>query len=242
MAKILSIRQAGRRGDRCEIELDDGGALKFRMEVVMRLGLKPGQEVEARSLEQAVALEETVRAKEYALNMLSRAGRSRRQVADRLRAKGFAPEVIEATLERLGNVGLIDDAQFARSYTYGRVAERSTGRRALQQELAMKGVDRETATKAVEDALQGKSERDLALEAARSRWPRLAALPKEEAQRKLLGFLARRGFAPGVCWAAVKEVAQKRGGAGDADWADTTEGDAGWPDDPADGPPDEEGS
>ena len=228
MAQILSIRQTGRRGDRCEIELDSGDTLTFRLEVVMRLGLKPGQEVQAQSLQAAVALEESVRAKEYALNLLSHSGRSRRQIADRLQRKGFAPEIIEATLERLGGVGLLDDDAFARSYTYSRVADRAMGRRALQQELAVKGVDRDTAQRAVEDVLQGKSELDLALQAAHARWDRLAKLPAAEAQGKLLGFLARRGFAAGICWAAVKQVMGSR--RGDSD------GDSGWLDDPADGP------
>lgn len=219
MAQIVSIRQVGRRRDRCEVDLDSGDTLTFRLEVVLRLGLKPGQEVEAASLQEAAALEESVRAREYALNLLSYAGRSRRQVADRLRRSGFAPQVVEETVERLGRVGLLDDETFARTYVSGRLAERPMGRRALRQELAVKGVDRETAQDAVEEVLADQSELDLALQAARARWPRLAQLPAEDARRRLAGYLGRRGFSPGVCWAAVRQVVQATGG-GDEELTD----------------------
>lgn len=211
LVRITGIRQLKGRSGRCEVDLDSGDSLKLLVEVVLRLGLKPGQEIDEQALLDAARLQETVRAREYALDLLSRAARSERQMADRLERKGFAPDVIEKTLAGLGRAGLLNDAAYSESYVSTRLSERPMGRRALLQELAVKGVNRETAQEAVQSALAGKSEEELALQAARAHWPRLAKLPPEEGRRKLLGYLARRGFAAGVCWVAVRRVAAEMG-------------------------------
>ncbi len=225
MARITSIRQLRGRSGRCEVALDDGGSLKLLPEVVLRLGLHQGQEVDQAAILAAAELEETVRAREYALDLLSRSAKSEKQIRDKLRQRGVPPAVAESILEGLLRSGLLNDAAYSRSYVSTRLADRPMGRRALMQELAQRGVDRETAQGALEAGLAGRSEEELALEAAEARWPRLARLPREDALRKLLGYLARRGFSQGVCWRVARRVADRQDLAGGDD-------DAVWPDDP----------
>ncbi|MGE5589648.1 MAG: regulatory protein RecX [Bacillota bacterium] len=209
LARITGIRQLKGRSGRCEVALDDGSSLKLLPEVVLRLGLRQGQEVDQASVLAAAELDETVRAREYALDLLSRSARSEKQIRDKLRQRGVPQAVAESVLEGLRRSGLLDDAAYSRTYVSARLADRPMGRRALMQELAQRGVDRQTAQGALEAGLEGRSEEDLAVAAAAARWPRLAHLPREDALRKLLAYLARRGFSQGVCWRATRRVADQ---------------------------------
>jgi regulatory protein len=89
-------------------------------------------------------------------------------------------------------VGLVDDRRFAEELAGHAIAVKLTGRRAVASALAAKGVDRGTidATLAEIDGDEG----ERALELARSRARRLAGLPPETAYRRLVSFLARRGY------------------------------------------------
>src|SRR5438034_1106879 len=59
-------------------------------------------------------LDDAEAAREAALRLLERTRRTRSDLARRLREKGFGGPVIEEVLGRLGEVGLVDDAEYAR--------------------------------------------------------------------------------------------------------------------------------
>jgi len=141
---------------------------------------------------------------ERALRLLSVRQRSRRELQDRLLRAGFEPEEVDGELERLTEVGLVDDRRFAREFADHQLKVRLAGRRAVASALAGKGVDRAT----IEETLAGCATDDAgAAEAlARSRAGRLAGLPPETAFSRLVSFLVRRGHAPEVARRAAREV------------------------------------
>ncbi len=65
--------------------------------------------------------------------------------------------------------------------------------------LVAKGVDRESARAAMAELDDPGAERARAEELARGRAARMAGLPSDAAYRRLVGFLARRGYAPSLC-------------------------------------------
>lgn len=136
-------------------------------------------------------------AREAALKMLERARRTRSDLAQRLADKGFTARVIEQVLDRLVEVGLVDDTEYARAFLSGRWGRRPSGWKRLQQELRAKGVsDHDVlAARGVIEQRAGpvdevESARKLVEQAAR-RYARLE--PRVRSQR-LYALLARRGF------------------------------------------------
>ena len=89
---------------------------------------------------------------ERALGLLAVRQRSRRELERRLVHAGFEPEAVDAELERLERVGLIDDEAFARAVVESRVGRRGESRRAVAGKLALAGVDRGLATQVLDDA------------------------------------------------------------------------------------------
>ncbi len=127
-----------------------------------------------------------------ALLLLAVRSRSRRELERRLLSAGFDRIDVEEELSRLGSVGLVDDAQFAQEFAEHEVGRRLSGRRAVAASLAAKGVDRATAQQALDEIAGDEEAR--AAELARTRATRLSGLAPDVAHRRLVSFLARRGY------------------------------------------------
>ncbi|MBF6181499.1 recombination regulator RecX [Nocardia otitidiscaviarum] len=143
-------------------------------------------------------------AKDVCLRLLTDRARSRAELADRLAAKGFSAEVAGRALDRLAEVGLIDDAAFAEQWVHSRHTFSGKGKKALAQELRRKGVAPEDA----ESALAGISTEDEHERATELVRRKLRTLPRdldrEKTIRRLVGMLARRGYNQSTAFTVVK--------------------------------------
>ena len=84
-------------------------------------------------------------ARAIALRLLTSSPRSRAQLAEAMARKDVPDEVAERVLDRFTEVGLIDDAEYARMVVRTRHAERGLSRRAIAVELRRRGIDDELA-------------------------------------------------------------------------------------------------
>ena len=138
-----------------------------------------------------------------ALGLLAVRPRSRRELRSRLLRAGFEVEEVEAELTCLEAVGLVDDDEFARQVVQHEVTARRSGRRAVTSRLYASGLDRETIERSLED-LPESADEERAVELARTRVARLAHATPEQAYGRLVGFLARRGYAPSTARHAAR--------------------------------------
>ncbi len=143
---------------------------------------------------------------ERALGLLAVRPRSHRELEMRLVRAGFEEAEVAEVLDRLRDVGLIDDMAFARAVAEHGFGTRRSGARAVRQALGAKGVAGETVDAIVAELGGGEEERALAL--ARSRVGRLAALPPEKAFGCMVGLLARRGYPPSIARRAARVALQ----------------------------------
>ncbi|MGY1784548.1 regulatory protein RecX [Geodermatophilus sp. SYSU D00698] len=163
-------------------------------------------------------------ARAICLRALTGAARTRRQLADLLERRGVPEEAATAVLDRFGDVGLIDDAAFARAWVSSRQAGRGLARRALRAELRAKGVDGEDAEQALAQ-VDEEDERAAARHLVERRLPALRRVDRVTATRRLVGMLARKGYNGGLAAGVVREVMDETGFGTDPD-----EDSAGWGD------------
>jgi len=130
------------------------------------------------------------------LRLLTGAPKTRHQLAAALARRGVAAEVATAVLDRFTDVGLIDDAAFARAWIGTRQRGRGLARRALATELHHRGVDAEVARAALE-VVDSADEEAAGRALLRRRAAAYAHLDRPVAARRLAGMLARRGY-PGA--------------------------------------------
>ncbi|GAB3983463.1 recombination regulator RecX [Actinoallomurus acanthiterrae] len=149
-------------------------------------------------------------AREICLRQLSFAPKTRAQLADALRRKGVPDDVAERVLSRYSEVGLIDDAAFARAWVESRHAGRGLARRALAAELRRRGVADETVSEAVEE-LGPEQEEAAARELVARRLPGTRGLDPVKRTRRLMGMLARKGYSGGLAYRVVREALEAEG-------------------------------
>ncbi|WP_306839479.1 regulatory protein RecX [Catenuloplanes nepalensis] len=141
-------------------------------------------------------------AREICLRQLATRPRTRAELATALTKREISAEVIESVLARYDEVGMIDDAAFAREWVTTRHRGRGLSRRALADELRRKGVDSETAGAAL-DELDPETEESTAFALA-ERKVRTARGEPDAVFRRVVGMLARKGYPAGLAIRAVK--------------------------------------
>lgn len=161
-------------------------------------------------------------ARTIALRSLDAAPRSRHQLGERLARKGVEPGVVERVLDRFTEVGLLDDAAYARMLVSSRRASRGLAPRALALELRRAGIDESIAQAALADLAdeQPESDEELAERLVRKRLRSMRGLEHEVALRRLVGMLARKGYNPSLASRVAREILRAEGVPGD----DGTEG------------------
>jgi len=159
---------------------------------------------EARRSER-VAIEDPAVVLAAAARFLEARPRSVAETRRHLVGVGYRPDLVEGSVARLSELGLLDDESFARAWVASRDRAHPRGERALRSELARKGIDREL----VELVLAGRLGEDTPTEAdadeiaaGRLLERRRAALervvdPRTRRQRAY-ALLARNGFGPDV--------------------------------------------
>jgi regulatory protein len=205
---VTAVRE--RRG-RARISVDGEPYAELDAEVAARYGLREGAAFSPGELEEARLAGERPLAMERALNALSYRARSAGELRTRLLRAGFAPATADAVLARLGELGYLDDGEFARNLAAGRV-RRGYGPRRAYADLRRGGVGDEVARRAVDEAYsEGEDAEEppelaLAREAAFRRYNREQR--SDAAARRVYGFLSRRGFSGEVCAEVAREFRQ----------------------------------
>jgi regulatory protein len=190
--RITAIEQQKRNPERVNVFLDGAFAFGLPLNAVVDFQLKSGRQLTPIEIEELKELDDTAKATDSAIRLLTSRPRSVREIRDRLRRKEYGDETIDRVIERLREWRYIDDDAFARFWVENRESNRPRGRRLLEQELRMKGVERETVTNAIDEA--DIDERTGALEIARIKLRSYRGEEEPVARRRLGAFLARRGY------------------------------------------------
>jgi regulatory protein len=148
-------------------------------------------------------LESAVR--ERCLTLLSHQPRTRAELERSLSRAGAPDDVVAAVLDRLTQVGLVDDTAYAEAYVRTGVGVRRRGTRSLRAELRGRGVAPEVIDLAAAQ-VDDQDERVTALALASRRAPGLARLAPEVRRRRLMGLLLRRGFSVALVIDVVAQV------------------------------------
>lgn len=145
------------------------------------------------------------KAKNVLLHQLSRQAKSTQQLREVLEKREVPADIAEKVLERFTEAGLINDQQFAITVALSRRQTRGLSTAAIRRELVKKGV----GLAEIEVALSEFQEEDELATAIRMAEKRLRALTKYEPlvqRRRVLGFLARKGYSGGIAYRALKEA------------------------------------
>jgi regulatory protein len=145
-------------------------------------------------------------ARALCLRLLTARARTRTELAGQLTKRGYPEDVSARVLDRLAQVGLVDDRDFAEQWVRSRRVNAGKGKRALASELRTKGIDDELIADALAD-IDSAAERARAsqLVADKLRRERLTDESDDaKVVRRLVGMLARRGYGQTLAFDVVK--------------------------------------
>lgn len=203
--QITDLEPQVNNAERVNVYVDGRFLLGVNAVIVLRMGLRVGQELLPEQLEQLRSEEAEQQAVDRALNYLSFRPRSREEVRRYLQRKETPPYVIDAALERLDSLNFVNDRAFVEFWVESRDKFNPRGARALKNELRLKGVERDI----VDELVDQDGDEELALRAARKKAASLAHTPGMDYatfRNRLGAFLQRRGFGYDVVTHTVKAL------------------------------------
>ena len=156
--------------------------------------ISPGHVVDEAQFERLSAAADQEAALRTAFRLLERRPFAAGDLARRLVQKGHPAGAASVAVEKASQMGLVDDRVFTRHYIETRAA-RGRGPLRLRRDLAALGVERGVVDRTLAEVLGPDGRQYPDAEAlARKRLGQLKGLPAPAQRRRLVAFLARRGF------------------------------------------------
>lgn len=208
--KVTALEPQVKDPDRRSLYVDGRFVLGLHGEILYMAALRVGDQIDGPRLVALLQQELERRCWDDALRYLARAPHAKREVERKL-ARRWDETLVARVIARLERGGWLDDASFARVYMESHPGH---GPRRLLGDLVRKGVDRELAERVLAELTEVAVERRAAFDPqveqslgkptvgdpetvrilALKRLNSVAGLDRVAAERRLGGFLLRRGF------------------------------------------------
>lgn len=125
--------------------------------------------------------------------------RSEKEITDFLQKKlhtwhTTAPTVFAKVIDRLRELGYMDDRKFIAWWVEQRNVHRPKGKRVIIQELQQKGIHKSVIEEVLTESPDGSDQTELAKQAVSKKLDLWQKLPKLDKKRKIYDYLTRRGF------------------------------------------------
>jgi len=149
-------------------------------------------------------------ARDVCLRLLTTRARSRNELEAQLTKRGFPEDISTRVLDRLTEVGLVDDVAFAEQWVRERRTNAGKGKRALASELRTKGIDADVIAETL-DSVDAGEWRVRAEELVATKLRRENLDDETKVTRRLVAMLARRGYGQGMAFDVVTtQLTQER--------------------------------
>lgn len=144
-------------------------------------------------------------AKEVALRQLDVRARSQHELESAMTSRGFSSETAHEVIERLAELGLVDDLAFARAFARGRFEAGGKTGSALKMDLSRKGLSSQIIAQVLSE-IDADEEYSRAHALAEKKMRSLTVHDRQVIRRRLFSMLARKGYAPQVCIRVIDEL------------------------------------
>lgn len=142
----------------------------------------------------------------YAVVLLKYRPRSYKELAERLKKKGYRGEEIEEAMQKLEQLGLVDDLEFCKYWINYRCKYNPRSKKFLEAELKKKGVDEGIISEALSQVPEFK-EQDLVVKLTEHKLQLLKGVKDPiTRKRRIYNYLARRGFSYAQIKQALSQV------------------------------------
>ncbi len=136
---------------------------------------------------------------------LSYRDRSKKEVEQKLKEKGFEKSIIQNALTYLQENNYVDDRKFARQWGQSKISNNFYGKYFLEKELLRKGVDADIVNEVIEELYSETGEIKIAEQLSLKKMKSYKNLDPETGKRRLSSLLQRKGFSTDVVYKVVEK-------------------------------------
>ena len=195
--KITEIRP--RRKGLSALFIDGEFAMALDTQTLLEQRIDVGRELDDEELHELITLSNERRAKEKALWLISYRSHSKKELRDKIRRTCDA-EAADKAVERMEELGLVNDEDFARRYAEQLLYGKRLSKRAAFYELRRKGIDQATAEEVLAELNVDVHEQIRALIEKKYR-----NINDEKIRRRAVAALQRLGYG----WEDIKAVLEE---------------------------------
>jgi regulatory protein len=207
---VTRIAKVRRERNRYEISVEGGPAFRVSETILAKSGLYSGMSIDEESIDKIVLADARERAHQAAVNFISYRPRSSKEVSDKLTRKGFEPEIVAAVVDRMRELMLLNDVEFARMFIRDKLRGKPMGRALLRQKLREKGISFQASESVIKEYVTDENEQEAAtalamrkLKASQSRFSRLETPLR---QKRIAEYLLNRGFSSEIAYKTAKNI------------------------------------
>ena len=205
MSIITELKVMGGRGGKVTIHFDDLSSLDISKEALEESGIYTGLAMSPQQIRELQQRDRYFSCLNAALHFLAHRFRSKREVDVRLHQRGFSGETINTVLKKLEEKKLLDDVEFARTWTENRKSFSPRSKFLIRLELKQKGISGDLLDETIADLDDDVNAYQAGLKKTRL----LKSLPREEFTTKLSRYLRTKGFSYSVTEKAIERLWQQ---------------------------------
>lgn len=192
MAVITKIESQKKNKDRVNIYVNNEFFMAIYAELVYSFNLKKGIEVDENKLKKLLKDEMYIKAKNKALNILSKADQSEKKIKEKLSSE-FEEDTIDKVIDFLKRNNFINDDTLAQKIVNTSVNLNKCGKNKIKQNLYIKGIDKNSIDDALSE-IDDNIEYENAMYLAKKRYNRVKNEDKRKIYQKISQHLAYKGF------------------------------------------------
>ena len=204
MARVTSIEFQKKNKDRVNLYIDGTYLMSMYAEMVYKYNISVNSEIDQERLTEIIKADDYEKAKNKALNYISRVERSEKKVREKLQDE-FDQEIIDMVMDFLKKYSFVDDGRFAGRIISNSMKFKRVGKNRIKQDLYMKGIDSAMIDKTLSDIDQDE-ELENAIYLAEKRLAKIKSDDKNLLRTKLYQLLSYKGFAYDTINSAIRHV------------------------------------
>ncbi len=191
---IIKVKQKSKNNSNCIVISDDGEISEISMDLVLKFKIAKQATFSIEEWNKIILEQQLILCKSTAYSFASYKPRTKKQIYDKLVTLDFSQEEIAQSLVFLEEYNLIDDYEFSRKFIQNRLLTKKIGELKIKQELASKGVDKNTIEQAIESFYPKENVEELINAEIDKKIRQISRKPKEKQYLALFNYLLGRGF------------------------------------------------
>ncbi|MBQ2093884.1 MAG: RecX family transcriptional regulator [Ruminococcus sp.] len=191
-----------RRRQMCALFIDGEYVMNLDAQTLIENRFDVGREIDDDELGEIIEKSNERRAKDKALWLISYRSHSKKELFDKLR-RDFDEDSAQKAVDRMQELGLINDGEFAKAYARKLVYGKKMSLRAAELELRRKGIDNITAEQVLSDL-----EYDAQTQIIEFISKKYRNIEDEKVRRRAVAALQRKGYG----WDDIKQAIESMSG------------------------------